>query len=56
MSCTLCRRAPRLIRARQICEATGRGLRVSMPGAARAASTSVGIPRQFSHGPSFLAC
>ena len=32
---------PSAIRARQICGATGRGLRVSMPGAAQAASTPV---------------
>ena len=36
--------------------ATGRGLRVSMPGAARAASIPVGISRQFSQIPSLLAC
>ena len=37
--------------------ATGRGLRAaSTPVGIRARSTPVGIPRQLSHGPSFLAC
>ena len=39
---------PSALRAHKICGATGRGLRrVSTPGAARAASTPVGIPRHY---------